>query len=280
MQIIETVPVMQSFARKQRESKITIGLVATMGYLHEGHLSLVDVIRESVDIVILSIYINPSQFGPNEDFRYYPRDRQRDIELCQKRKVDVIFCPKNEDVYSEDHSVYIREENLSHTLCGIFRPKFLSGVCTIVAKLFNIVQPHTAVFGMKDFQQVAVIKKMVRDLNFPVEIILGTTVREKDGLAMSSRNAYLSKGERNDAIGIYKALCYAKKLISEETLNVYFLRREIVRLISERNHLRVIYVSILHRDTLRPLSEVILGETLIGVAVWCGNVRLVDNILI
>ena len=191
---------MQKTALEMRLKGKKIGLVPTMGFLHDGHLSLVKVARQHADIIILSIFVNPTQFGPNEDFNQYPRDINQDKKLCEKHGVDIVFHPSAEDMYTSDNSVYIAEDRLSRQLCGASRPGHFRGVLTVVAKLFNLALPHVAVFGQKDAQQAKLLQQMAFDLNFPVKILTGAIIRESDGLAMSSRNMYLSKQERQDAL--------------------------------------------------------------------------------
>ncbi len=202
----------------RKEGKI-IGFVPTMGYLHEGHLSLVRRSKKECDVTFVSIFVNPIQFGPNEDFERYPRDEKRDLELLSKEGVDYVFIPEVHDMYPADYSVYVDETELSKYLCGARRPGHFRGVCTVVTKLFNIVKPHKAYFGKKDYQQFRIIERMVRDLNMDVEIVPCPIIRETDGLAMSSRNVYLTPEERKDAVCLYKSLQLASKMIREGERN-------------------------------------------------------------
>ncbi|HBF69599.1 MAG TPA: pantoate--beta-alanine ligase, partial [Thermotoga sp.] len=212
MKIIETIEEMKKFSEEMREKKKTIGFVPTMGYLHEGHLSLVRRARDENDVVVVSIFVNPTQFGPNEDYERYPRDFERDRKLLEKENVDCIFHPSVEEMYPPDFSTYVEETKLSKNLCGRSRPGHFRGVCTVVTKLFNIVKPHRAYFGQKDAQQFRVLRRMVRDLNMDVEMIECPIVREPDGLAMSSRNVYLSPEERQQALSLYQSLKIAENL--------------------------------------------------------------------
>lgn len=278
MQVIESINDMQALAVRWRTEGKLIGFVPTMGFLHEGHLSLIDVAREQADVVVVSIFVNPTQFGVNEDLDQYPRDLERDLELCRARGADLVFIPPRAEIYPDDYSTYVNEEKLSEGLCGISRPVFFRGVCTVVAMLFNIVRPDVAVFGQKDAQQAAVIKKMVRDLHFPVDILVGPTVREEDGLAMSSRNAYLNEFQRRDAATIYQALLKGKEIVEQGILNADRVLAEVTHHISQVRRLRVIYVACVHRDTMEPLKQIIPGETIVATAVWCDEVRLVDNV--
>lgn len=280
MQVIESINEMQSLAMGERTRGRLIGFVPTMGFLHEGHLSLIDLAREKCDLTVVSIFVNPAQFAPNEDFDSYPRDTERDLRLCRERGADIVFMPSRDALFPKDYSTFVTEETLSEGLCGISRPQFFRGVCTVVAKLFNIVRPDVALFGQKDAQQAAVIRKMVADLNFPVDIEVGPTVRESDGLALSSRNAYLSTAQREDARVISQALFTAAKMVEEGQRNVDRLAAEITHLLSQKRRVRVIYVEIVDRDTMRPVRVVNPGRTVIAVAAWVDEVRLIDNVMV
>lgn len=280
MQVIESIHQMQARAVSLRHAGKLLGFVPTMGFLHEGHLSLFDIAAKQSDLTIASIFVNPTQFGPNEDFSRYPRNIERDLELCAGRGVDYVFMPKREELYPDDYSTYITEESLSGPMDGISRPQFFRGVCTVVAKLFNIVRPDLAVFGQKDAQQAAVIRKMVRDLHFPIEIVVGPTVREPDGLAMSSRNAYLDPFQRKDAARIYEALSRGKNLVEQGHLNADRILAEVTHHLAECRRLRVIYVNCRDLETLEPLRTIIPGQTLLACAVWCDEVRLIDNFIL
>jgi len=277
---IPAVREMQAFADRARQECKRIGFVPTMGYLHEGHMSLVRIARKISQIVVVSSFVNPTQFGPREDFGKYPRDNERDDRLCQREGVDVVFRPSVDDVYAKDHSVCVDEAVLSAGLCGKFRQGHFRGVTTIVAKLFNIVQPHVAVFGRKDAQQARLIEQMVRDLNFPVEIVVAPIVRESDGLAMSSRNTYLSEGERKRASSIYGSLCLASRLFGGGIVDAARLTGEI-RAFLEANAspLEIEYIEAVNYVTLQPVSTV-KGKTLLAIAVRIGRTRLIDNIVL
>ncbi|MDD4870679.1 MAG: pantoate--beta-alanine ligase [Kiritimatiellae bacterium] len=280
MKIISMVSAMQSLAIQTRQKCRCIGFVPTMGFLHEGHMSLVRIARNKSDIVVLSSFVNPVQFGPNEDFDKYPRDETKDDMLCEREGVDIVFRPSADDIYTNDHSVYVEEEKLSTGLCGKFRPGHFQGVLTIVAKLFNIVQPHVAVFGGKDAQQARVIEQMVRDLNFPVEIIIGPIIREPDGLAMSSRNTYLSQDERKRAVNIYVSLCHARRLYEQGVRNTSVLRGKIREIIeTDVQPSEIEYIEAVDYTTLQPVT-IVQNITLVAVAVKVGRTRLIDNILI
>lgn len=271
---------MRSQSEALRKEGKRIVLVPTMGSLHEGHLSLIRLAKEHGDVVVVSIFVNPTQFGPNEDYNKYPRDTERDLELCRKELVDIVFMPEAADIYPKGFSTYIEEGELGKGLCGISRPQHFRGVCTIVAKLLNLVDPHVAIFGQKDAQQHAILRKMVKDLDFPVEIVIGPIVREEDGLAMSSRNRYLQGAQRVDALTIYNALSEAKRMVADGQRNVDRVIAEITHILSGCRRLRVIYVAVVHPDTMQPMREIVIGGTLICVAVWVDEVRLIDNIVV
>ena len=276
---------MQRLARRWQMGKIRVGFVPTMGYLHEGHLSLVRRARQIAGPrgrIVVSIYVNPTQFGPKEDLSRYPRNFARDKKLCRAAGVDVIFAPDDNEMYprssADGFSTYVVEETLSRGMEGASRPAHFRGVTTVVAKLFNIVQPEFAVFGAKDFQQAAIIRRMVRDLNFPLKIIVAPTHREPDGLAMSSRNKYLSPSERAQAVVLSLAIQHAQKTVrkSRAPLSAKKLRSELVKLISSRPDARVDYVEFFDPDTLSLVSKV-MRSTHMALAVFIGRTRLIDN---
>ncbi|MDX2112020.1 MAG: pantoate--beta-alanine ligase [Verrucomicrobiota bacterium] len=280
MKIIESIHEMQSTAVSHRVKGKLIGFVPTMGCLHTGHLSLVAKAREQADIVVVSIFVNPTQFGPNEDFNKYPRPLERDADLCREAGVDILFTPKPDAIYPSDFSTYIIEEKATPGLCGISRPNHFRGVTTVVAKLFNICRPDIAVFGQKDAQQCAVIRKMVRDMNFPIDIVVAPTVREPDGLAMSSRNVYLQDFQRRDAIQIYQALQKGRTMVEAGQRNIDRVLAEVTHHLTNYRRLSVIYVVAVDKDTMEPVREVIQGKTLLAIACWCDEVRLIDNIIL
>lgn len=279
MQIIDSVPEMQSLAISLRSKNRVVGLVPTMGALHGGHLDLMQAAKAQADVVVATIFVNPTQFGPSEDFDAYPRDLEQDIRMCKEAGVDVVFVPKTEELYPDGYSTYISEEILSAGLCGISRPNHFRGVLTVVAKLFNIVRPDLAVFGQKDAQQAAVLKKMVADLHFCVKIVICPTVREEDGLAMSSRNRSLHSTQRKDAAVIHEALEAAKTLYDSGNRNLDRILAEVTHTLSSSRRIRVIYVNFVDSETLEPLRELVEGRSLLAVAVWVDEVRLIDNII-
>jgi len=280
MQIIRSVSEMQALAEELRAKGQLIGLVPTMGALHEGHLSLIRVAAERADAVVVSIFVNPTQFSPNEDFNKYPREFETDVEKCEAAGATHIFAPANEDIYPKAYSTYITEEHVAKPLEGLSRPTHFRGVTTVVAKLFNICRPDLAVFGQKDAQQVAVIKKMVADLNFPVDVVVAETLREPDGLALSSRNRYLTTTQRQESLAISKALYKARDMVAAGERRADRLVAEATHILGEYRRIRVIYVSLVNRSTMEPAREATPGDALLAIAVWVDEVRLIDNILL
>ncbi|MDB6020328.1 MAG: Pantothenate synthetase [Pedosphaera sp.] len=283
MRIVKSVSAMQRLAKQWQGRRVRVGFVPTMGYLHEGHLSLVKRARQIVGpngCVVVSIYVNPTQFGPREDLSRYPRDFARDKKLCRAAGVDVIFAPDDREMYPQngagEYSTYVVEETLSRGMEGASRPTHFRGVTTVVAKLFNLVQPEVAVFGAKDFQQAAVIQRMVRDLDFPVKIVVAPTHREPDGLAMSSRNKYLSPTQRQQAIVLSEALQLAKKLVKVRAIPSADLKAQLTRFIAERPEARLDYIEFFDPDTLQAVAKVKPG-THMALAVFFGKTRLIDN---
>jgi len=267
---------MQETSGKLRREGKTIGFVPTMGYLHEGHLSLVRRARKENDILVVSIFVNPTQFGPGEDFQKYPRDMERDSNLLEKESVDILFNPQAEEMYPEHFSTYVEETLLSRKWEGEKRPGHFRGVTTVVAKLFHIVLPHRAYFGEKDWQQALIIKRMVRDMNFPLEIITCPTVRENDGLAMSSRNTYLSPEGRKVATILYRALKEGEKLVKEGKKGVKEILGELIALIRKEQKARLDYLALVDPETLQPLSK-LQRNNLFIIACWIEDTRLIDN---
>ncbi|MBX0311139.1 MAG: pantoate--beta-alanine ligase, partial [Sulfurihydrogenibium sp.] len=257
MEVITNPSQMQNLMLSLKKQGKKIGFVPTMGYLHEGHLSLIRCSKKENDITVVSIFVNPIQFGANEDFGRYPRDFERDKNLCEKENVDYIFYPSYEEMYPDGFQTYVEVVELSKGLCGDFRPGHFKGVATVVAKLFNIVCPDNAYFGKKDFQQLKVIQRMVKDLNFPVNVVGCPVVREPDGLAMSSRNKYLSDEERESALYISKALFEAKRMFEDGIVDPNLIKERVRQIISQAKHLKEIqYVEIVDSNTLKPVDKV------------------------
>jgi pantoate--beta-alanine ligase len=277
MQILTKIEDIRQELLVIRTSAKKIALVPTMGYLHEGHLSLVDVAKANADVVVMSIFVNPTQFAPNEDLVRYPRDIERDERLARERGVDYIFHPEVAEMYPDPYFTYVVTEQLAKVLCGISRPTHFRGVTTVVAKLFNIIQPDVAVFGQKDAQQAVIIRQMVRDLNFTIKIIVAPIVREPDGLAMSSRNFYLTPEERQQAPIIFKALQAARENVKNGLTDANQVRDQITKMIQTSPLARIDYVEIIDDQTLTPVETVKPG-TFAAVAVYYGKTRLIDNI--
>jgi pantoate--beta-alanine ligase len=278
MRICESVEQLRKARILMREGR-RVGLVPTMGALHEGHLSLVRAAREQCDSVIVSIFVNPLQFGPNEDLGKYPRTFERDCKLLEREKVDIVFAPSVDDMYPKNAVTYVMVEGMSEKLCGRSRPGHFRGVTTVVAKLFHIVEPELAFFGQKDAAQCAIIRRMVRDLNFPVEVVVCPIVRESDGLAMSSRNAYLSPQERKSALVLQRALGEVKKGFDQGERGASKLVGAGEQVLSQEPGARLDYLEIVDPDTLDSI-EAIQETGLAAVAASVGNTRLIDNILL
>ncbi|MFN3598381.1 MAG: pantoate--beta-alanine ligase [Aquificaceae bacterium] len=258
------------------ENRYTVGFVPTMGYLHKGHRELIRTSKIQNDITIVSIYVNPLQFGKGEDFERYPRDLERDISICEEEGVNGVFAPLDEDMYPEKPLINIEIKGLTHILEGEFRPRHFNGVCTVVLKLFNIIQPDRAYFGEKDYQQLKVVQRLVKDSSLPVEIVPVKTVREKDGLALSSRNTYLKPEERESALSLYRSFLLAEKLIKGGNKDVNSIKQAIIEFIRKYPHVKKIdYVEITDEE-LRPVQEAKEGDRIL-LAVWVGDTRLIDN---
>jgi pantoate--beta-alanine ligase len=283
MQIVRSIAAMQRLAKQWKAHRVRVGFVPTMGYLHAGHLSLVRRARALVGPsgqLVVSIYVNPTQFGPREDLSRYPRNFMRDKKSCRDAGVDLIFAPNDREMYPSNdagvYSTYVIEESLSRGMEGASRPTHFRGVATVVAKLFNIVQPEVAIFGAKDFQQAAIIQRMSRDLNFPINIIVAPTHREPDGLAMSSRNKYLSSLQRRQAVVLFNVLQLAKKMVRKQPVAVITLKRQLARLIAGQSEARLDYLEVFDPKTITPVKKAAPG-TQLALAVFFGKTRLIDN---
>jgi pantoate--beta-alanine ligase len=276
MQIAKSIAEMKAVRMKSLGS---VGFVPTMGYLHQGHLALVKQARDENSAVVVSIFVNPTQFGPSEDFKTYPRNTERDLDMLQKEKTSIVFMPSAEEMYPEGFNSWVDVAKVTDRLEGSYRPGHFKGVSTVVAKLFNIVEPTRAYFGQKDAQQALVIKKMVADLNMNLEVIVAPTVRENDGLAMSSRNVYLNPQERQAAIFLFKALTLARNRREKGERNAEHIRQEMTSLISQEPLAKIEYISIADAQTLEELSK-IDRPALASLAVRIGKTRLIDNVLL
>jgi pantoate--beta-alanine ligase len=276
MNIVSDIAEMQRIASRLRREGKTLGVVPTMGYFHEGHLSLMRRARAECDVVIVTLFVNPTQFGPHEDFASYPRDFERDCQLAEAKGVDILFAPTAEAMYPDGYETTVTVEKLTQPLCGASRPGHFRGVTTIVAKLFNVTQPHRAYFGLKDYQQCKVIEKMVKDLNFDITIVPCPIVREPDGLAMSSRNAYLSPAERQAALVLNRALRYAERLVNDGERDMRIVHVAVWAMVSAEPLTQIDYIAVVDAETLQPVEK-IEQKTLVALAVKIGRARLIDN---
>ena len=276
MKIITTITQMQEHSDRLRNHGDRIGFVPTMGFLHEGHLSLMRQAREENHILVVSIFVNPTQFGPGEDYDSYPRDLEMDASLCREAGCSLIFTPDADEMYPQGNVTTVSVPDLTETLCGASRPGHFDGVTTVVSKLFNIVRPHKAYFGLKDFQQYRVISRMVQDLNMNIHIIGLPTVREEDGLAMSSRNAYLYNDERSGALTLSRSLDAAREMVSKGIRDPRVIEEKVTGLIESEPTTRIDYVSVVDADNLTPLST-LEDRALLALAVFVGDTRLIDN---
>jgi pantoate--beta-alanine ligase len=278
MKTINSIVEMQRLADELRAGGKRIGLVPTMGYLHEGHMSLIDEAKKRSDVVVMSIYVNPTQFAQGEDLSTYPRDLARDERMAEARGVDAVFAPSDKEMYPEEHLAFVEVEKASRILEGEFRPTHFRGVATVVAKLFNIVKPHTAVFGQKDAQQAFIINKMVKDLNFDVRMVIAPIVREPDGLALSSRNVYLSETERREATVLYGSLKLAESMAGSGEKDLARIGSEMLKLITMESKGRIDYISFVNPETFERIEEAgSLHRILALIAVRFGKTRLIDN---
>lgn len=279
MKIISTVAETRAIIKEWKKNGLKVGLVPTMGYLHEGHLSLIKKAVSENDRVVVSIFVNPTQFGPNEDYETYPRDINKDSALCESAGADIIFHPEASEMYPEGACTYVNMTGLTDVLCGKSRPTHFQGVCTVVSKLFNITTPDNAYFGQKDAQQLAVIKRMVKDLNFDINITGCPIVREEDGLAKSSRNTYLNKEERKAALVLHRAITCGQSLVNNGERNASVVINRMKDIINAEPLAKTDYVEIVDMNTMESVS-VIKGEILCAIAVYIGKTRLIDNFIV
>lgn len=276
MKIIRSIKEMQSLSELLRNDGKKISFVPTMGYFHEGHLTLMKEGKKRGDCLVVSIYVNPMQFGPAEDFASYPRNFERDRKLAEDVGADVIFCPENGEMYPEQHQTFVDVEGVTKNLCGFSRPAHFRGVTTVCTKLFHIVKPHVAIFGKKDFQQLAAIKRMVQDLNMDLEVVGMPTVREADGLAMSSRNVYLKTDERESALGLSRSLLIAKRFYEDGQRDSGRILSEVIKYIERNPYTSIDYAKICDTATLKDVEH-LKGEAVLALAVKVGSTRLIDN---
>lgn len=278
MNIVKTIQEVRGHVKAWRTEGLSVGFVPTMGYLHEGHQSLIKKAAEENDRVVVSIFVNPMQFGDKRDLETYPRDLEKDSAVCEAAGADLIFHPETEEMYGQDFSTYVDMDNLTEVLCGRSRPGHFRGVCTVVMKLFNIVKPDRAYFGQKDAQQVAVIKRMVRDLDMDLEIVACETVREADGLAKSSRNVHLNPEERKVALVLHQALRAAEKKLAAGVTNPLDIQKSIREKITAEASVKLDYAEVVDLETLKPVSR-IEAPALVAAAVYVGKTRLIDNFI-
>jgi len=276
VKIIQSAEEMQEFSEAKRCRGRVIAFVPTMGYFHEGHLNLMRIGRKRGDCLIVSIYVNPAQFAPTEDFEAYPRDFERDRRLAEEVSVDVIFCPDNREMYPEGYQTYVEVEGVTNNLCGISRPRFFRGVTTVCTKLFHIIKPHVTIFGKKDFQQYVTIRRMVRDLNMDIEVVGMDTTREPDGLAMSSRNVYLKPEERKSALSLSRSLVLAGELYGKGERDAARILEKVRAVIAGYPHTEIDYARICDMTTMKDAAR-IEGECVLALAVRIGKTRLIDN---
>ncbi len=279
MEVSETIESIRSLVKAARESGKNIGLVPTMGALHIGHISLIEAALKKCDYVVVSIFVNPTQFVPGEDFEQYPRPFENDLDICKKAGVDAVFAPSPEEMYPVENITWVNVTKITEPLCGQFRPGHFQGVTTVCSKLFNIIAPDIAFFGQKDAQQAIVIRRMVADLNMPLEVVVCPTVRESNGLAVSSRNKYLSDQQKKDAANIYKALQKCRWMIDTGVKDALEIITEMRKILQQVPSMEIEYISIVDADTLQDIDH-IAGKVLAAIAVRIGRARLIDNILL
>lgn len=279
MEIIRTIEEMRGAVRKEKSRGRTVGLVPTMGYLHEGHLSLVQLARSEAAVTVVSLFVNPIQFGPKEDLKSYPRDFDRDAEMLRTAKTDYLFAPSDEEMYPREHRTFVEVHDLQDRLCGRTRPGHFRGVCTVVMKLFQVIEPDCAVFGQKDAQQALILRRMVADLNVPVRLIVAPIVREPDGLALSSRNTYLDAAERKAALVLSQCLAEARSMVDAGGRDAAAVLAAIRTRLEAEPRARIDYIEAVDPENLNPVAELRDG-TLIALAVFIGRTRLIDNLII
>ena len=278
MRLVKTIAETKKIIRLEKNKGKTIGFVPTMGYLHKGHLSLVHIARRKSEFLVVSIFVNPTQFSPDEDLKKYPWDIKRDLKLLKQEGTDLVFYPSVKQIYPSDYKTYVQVKDLSKLLCGVSRPHHFQGVTTVVLKLFNIIKPDIAVFGQKDYQQGVIIKRMVKDLCLDIKILFGKIIREKDGLAMSSRNTYLSTQQRENATVLYQSLRWVKWCFNDGLTSPKKAIKKI-RAVIKQNSGKVDYIVAVNKNTLEPVKKLKKG-TLIALAAYFGKTRLIDNTIL
>jgi len=280
MQKIESVSEMRSLAARCKAEGKAVALVPTMGALHAGHAALIAAAEAHADFVVVSVFVNPLAFGANEQFASYPRSPDADLRLCEDLKVDAVFMPTTEEMFPRGYSTFVAEDAVSKPLCGVSRPTHFRGVTTVAAKLLNVVRPDLIIVGQRDAQQAAVLRKMIADLQFGVEVVVAPAIRESDGLVLSVRNRDLTGTQRHEALAISAALNRAQEMVAQGVRSPDRVIAEATHLLGERRRIRVIYVSMVDPVTMEPMREVVPGKTLLAIAVWVDEVRLIDNVLL
>lgn len=280
MKIVCTIKEIQKATEELRRKGKVISVVPTMGYLHNGHLSLIEYARSNSDVVITTIFVNPKQFGVNEDYNRYPRNFENDKELAKNSGADILFCPQEEEMYPKGFSTYVEVEGISNILEGEFRPNHFRGVATVVTKLLNVTQPNKVIFGQKDAQQAFIIKRLIKDLNFNIDMIVKPIVREPDGLALSSRNVYLDDKKRKDALVLYKSLIHAERRIKSGERSIGKIKDEMMTIINSGNPTKIDYISFVKPNDFSIIDRNIPDEVLILLAVRFNETRLIDNIIL
>jgi pantoate--beta-alanine ligase len=280
MEIVEMIQPMKAVVQKKKHQGKSIGLVPTMGFLHEGHLSLIREAVKQSDCAVVSIFVNPAQFGPDEDFERYPRDLENDLEQLRQEGVAYVFFPKPQEMYPQGYKTYVEVEALQDRLCGESRPGHFRGVCTVVMKLFHIIQPDLAFFGQKDAQQAVILKRMVRDMNMRVQLRVMPIIRDRDGLALSSRNVYLDSHRRQAALSLNRSLEQAKKAVRNGERDAGRIASMIRKIIERESLARLEYAAVVDSETLESIEMIQPDRTLIALAVFIGDIRLIDNVLV
>lgn len=280
---METISSLQELSDLKDRIRVpgrTLGLISTGGALHAGHRSLIKTARAEVDTLVVCVFVNPKEFSLHEKYERYPRHKQSDMEVCKDLGVDWLYSPVTEELFPDDYSTYISEDQVTYDLCGQSRAHYFPGVLTLIAKYLNLFRPDVIFFGQKDAQKVAGVRRMIRDLHFETGIKVYPTVREESGLAVDARNEWFSPHQANEAAGVYEALAAGKGMVDKGIRNPDRISAEVIHMLSRRRRLRIIYVAIVDRDTMAPVREVVPGETLIAVAVWVDEVRMIDNIIL
>ena len=280
MQKVETVVEMRRVAQDLKARAGRLALVSTMGALHEGHAALIKAAKEASGAVVVSVFTNPLAFGPNEPVATYPKSLEADLELCASLGVDAVFAPSAEEIYPKGFSSYVSEEAVSKSLCGVSRPTHFKGVTTLMVKLLNVIRPTVAVFGQKDYQQVAVVRKMASDLGFDIDLIVVPTVRSADGLALGVRNRELTALQRTEASSLSKALFRGKEMVASGVRSTDRVVAEATHILSQNRRIRIIYIATVDVATMEPMREIIPGRTMLAIAAWIDEIRLIDNIVL